>query len=52
MTRSGIRSVAKRANGTTVFGGTSAERKAKEGKGQVLVTNHNLDLVFGKETRL
>jgi len=33
-------------------GGASAERTAKEGKGQMLLTNHNLDPVSGKEMSL
>lgn len=36
----------------TGCGGASAECRAKEGKGQMLLTNHNLDLVFGKEMSL
>lgn len=40
------------ANGKTGCGGASAEQTAEEGKGQMLLTNHNLDPVSGKEMSL
>ena len=42
----------RQAEAKTVCGGASAEPGATEGKRQVLLTNHDPDLLSGKERRL